>query len=1591
MHSFARDFSAVVALSLSAFVASAQQAPAPPIEEPQSTTLSGEALQPWIEYEQRMNQEQRLTAYGPDVLGDAIDPSSGQISFEHTDVVIPGNSKLDVSLRRRVSQGYLYGEGVNAEFGNWQYVVPRIVAITRTAGWTGLRCSAALSTSFPLVPRAGSNPVEYLDSWQYSNGVMLEAPGMASQHMLKKSVSAPFPGAAAWTTAENWYFTCLPLADGTQGFTGFAPNGDMYRFTKYVKHDFRPLGVLMSAKSTGTPRAKSMLMATEVTDVNGNWVKYDYDTLGRLTRIYSNDGRNIYLEYQTTTSKLVWKAHAHSIGSGRTWTYSYRNTWGSKPFWEGGTPINVQSLGSVTQPDGRAWTFEIDGMFTEPTPGECWTDPMPLRVTHPYGVLGTFVMIEARHRYSQYDMMELMFDCPSGEPSPPPSQNPTWVILQTDTISVYSKRLEGPGVTPATWMFEYEYDNGPYGSSASDPTNWTKVLQPDGSEITYYHRWQYGSLGGMLFRQETRRGQGTQPLEIIEHRFNPTTGQPSQTGTPSFVVETGTGVTFGALGSNVGVAKIRPDKTIIMRGPEDAALTQFDTFTTDNDYNSTLSSPTYSFGFPTKVTETSSTAPGLSRITDTTYVSLNAFPLWVVGLPDTVTRNTKLFDDYGYDAVGRVTTYRRFDSLATPSAAYTYSVVAGEVGAIATITDALSNVYTLSNWKRGKPQTFRRPATALDFMRVVDDNGWVTSETDSRGVTTGFTYNSMGWLTTVDRSSPHADTVIAYSGQGIALQAVHTRGTQRTTVSYSSMLRPTQVQKDATNGSVDPIYERVSYDIEGRTIFKARPSFNPASPDHGINTAYDALGRVIEASDSVAPTVVKTKTEYLLGGITRTTDPALAVVTTTSRAFGTPAKPEVKQVVDAMGGVTDIVRDIYGNVDTLTQSGTQYGHTASATRQFWYDSRLRLCRHHAPEFGDELFEYYGNDKLRFSSRGEAVATGCATTSASLRTELTYDGRGRLTGTNFAGTTPDIAVGYDAESNRLSVTRGTTAWTYDYNDLSQLEWEQLIVDARTYRFEYGYDSNDHLSTRARQGGTAVSYAPDALGRPTKVAVGGTDYIHSVSYLQNGLVASGTLHNGHVLSQDLDEDGYQRLEVLTVAKPGGPTAVSRTHYYDVRGQLDSIVDIDTAESRTFDYDPKGRLMTATGPWGTGSFEYDALDNVRKQTLGSRVIDVALDAVTNRVTSATDAGIPRSYGYDDRGNATLVGAMSFTYDFSNQPTAIVGGAVALYTYDGNLKRVKSIANGKTSYWAYPSAGGSVSFQDNVTDGKAIDFVAIGPLAVRLTNGTNPEYTHSDHLGSPIAATDATGAVTWRESYNPYGEARIKPAANANSTGYTGHVQDDYSGLTYMQARYYDPVIGRFLATDPAGYLDQINLYAYARNNPITFTDPDGRYTCAGSKDACVKVDQLVSTIRQASNSSALKPSERAQVRAVSNYLGEKGKGGPTITPTALPKNTKASTDQRGNIKIDVNKNSAGADPVVHGAMALGHEAQHNIDAKAKGEAHTREEATTREKNAYGTQALIGRANGVLLSPATIDAAVKGSVENAFGPEAGKPDENQ
>ncbi|GAB2859570.1 hypothetical protein GCM10027277_30120 [Pseudoduganella ginsengisoli] len=117
----------------------------------------------------------------------------------------------------------------------------------------------------------------------------------------------------------------------------------------------------------------------------------------------------------------------------------------------------------------------------------------------------------------------------------------------------------------------------------------------------------------------------------------------------------------------------------------------------------------------------------------------------------------------------------------------------------------------------------------------------------------------------------------------------------------------------------------------------------------------------------------------------------------------------------------------------------------------------------------------------------------------------------------------------------------------------------------------------------------------------------------------------------------------------------------------------------------------------------------------------------------------------------------------------------------------------------------------------------VAVGVAGETIT------YFHNDAAGTPQVATDANGNVLWKETYRPYGDKlNNQPASTNNNLWFTGKPHDSNTGLTYMGARYYDPLLGRFVGMDPQGVVPDnvhsFNRYAYANNNPYKFVDPDG-----------------------------------------------------------------------------------------------------------------------------------------------------------------------
>ncbi len=126
------------------------------------------------------------------------------------------------------------------------------------------------------------------------------------------------------------------------------------------------------------------------------------------------------------------------------------------------------------------------------------------------------------------------------------------------------------------------------------------------------------------------------------------------------------------------------------------------------------------------------------------------------------------------------------------------------------------------------------------------------------------------------------------------------------------------------------------------------------------------------------------------------------------------------------------------------------------------------------------------------------------------------------------------------------------------------------------------------------------------------------------------------------------------------------------------------------------------------------------------------------------------------------------------------------------------------------------------------ALLIIMVTALSSTSVSAETITYYHLDALDSPVAASDESGNILWREEYAPYGD-RIRVENPTNTHGFTGKFHEEDLGLTYFGAHCYDPVAGRFMGIDPVEYregdIHSFNRYAYANNNPYKFVDPDGR----------------------------------------------------------------------------------------------------------------------------------------------------------------------
>ena len=215
-------------------------------------------------------------------------------------------------------------------------------------------------------------------------------------------------------------------------------------------------------------------------------------------------------------------------------------------------------------------------------------------------------------------------------------------------------------------------------------------------------------------------------------------------------------------------------------------------------------------------------------------------------------------------------------------------------------------------------------------------------------------------------------------------------------------------------------------------------------------------------------------------------------------------------------------------------------------------------------------------------------------------------------------------------------------------------------------------------------------------------------------------------------------------------------------------------------------------------------------------------ASGASSTRPHAVTRAGTT-TYSYDANGNLTAGGGRTLTWDAENRPTRIVkAGVTTTFVYDGDGGRVKKTVQGRTKVYI-----GQLYVCTGTACAKLIYAGAQRVAMVQVTSGST-SYFHADHLGSTSVLTNASGTAEEHNSYRPYGDIHTHTGTSDEVYKYTGQERDASTDLYFYQARYYAQGLGRFVSPDSIvqNPLDPqaFNRYAYARNNPVRYTDPTG-----------------------------------------------------------------------------------------------------------------------------------------------------------------------
>ena len=334
-----------------------------------------------------------------------------------------------------------------------------------------------------------------------------------------------------------------------------------------------------------------------------------------------------------------------------------------------------------------------------------------------------------------------------------------------------------------------------------------------------------------------------------------------------------------------------------------------------------------------------------------------------------------------------------------------------------------------------------------------------------------------------------------------------------------------------------------------------------------------------------------------------------------------------------------------------------------------------------------------------------------------------------------------------------------------------------------------------------------------------------YITSTTYEADGQTRRIEYANGVVT--DFTYSPTRRwLTRIVTTQPGGVKLLDRTFARDFAGRITAIDGQTATSDWTYTYNALDWLTSATNIGNapmSETFTYDNAGNLLTRTRGG--IAFTYPAGTGVRPHAPLTLGTRSFAYDANGNTTADGARTLAWDDANRLSSVALSGTTTFGYGPDNARVRKRAP-NAAVTLYPTPDVEYYETAYVPGGPPVvsTWTRYPHMDVKVVGGAK-QFLHRDHLASVRFVTDASGNVVEQTNYAVYGERTN--AAFTTSKGYIGERYDAETGLLYLNARYMDPVFGRFISADdwdPTIEGVGTNRYAYAQNDPVNKADNNG-----------------------------------------------------------------------------------------------------------------------------------------------------------------------